>query len=187
MEDQKRIIDKDILGNFALIIGIYAVSSFLLFDLSDIRQRSVCFYLLLGTHILYTVLNNSSSSVFIKTTDYSLPYALSGFLLGIWFCLTDWLLPLEHISKFSGIILIFSSLAAFVAIVDIGEYFQKKINSEFIPPFFVVNIILFKIVMLTFALPFLVNGTWDWTIISFGDLIDIYTSREFMDPPRRLH
>ncbi len=123
-DDKNVIVDKDIIGNLALIAGIYITASFWLFDITDPHQRSACFYLLLLVHVLYTVANNAPSMVFLKTTDYSLPFSCSGILFGFWVCITDWLSPFDQVSKFSGLILIFSAMLAFVALADIGDHFK---------------------------------------------------------------
>jgi hypothetical protein len=185
-DDKNVIVNKDIIGNLALIAGIYITASFWLFDITDPHQRSVCFYFLLLVHILYTMANNAPSTVFLKTTDYSLPFAFSGILFGVWFCITDWLSPFDQVSKFSGVILIFSTMLALVALVDIGDYFKNKKGNEHISVSFLLFIIIIKLIMLIFALPFFINGKWDWTIISFGELIDFYTSPEYIKPAKRL-
>lgn len=173
VNNKKSTLNKTNFLNFALIISIFLLLSFVFFDISKVEQRSFVFMLLFCLNILYGASSSRlKMSRFEKTADYGPAALFCAFSLCWWVALTNYLFIDSAPSRFTAFFLIYALIPTLGLSAEFILYFADK-HPENRPPWFIVRPVQL-VLMITFGaiFYFIVYGDWSFHIGSPFELLN---------------
>jgi len=171
MENINHPIDKKIIGHLFFILAAYLSINFWLLDLNSPEQRFLAFHFLFLISLGYTAANSTVTTMFIRQTNYELPYAVSVFFFGIWLSFVD-LNYSEVPSCFTAIFLLFSTLSAFLFGSYWAHFRKEKRESEEIWDIDLLPAWLVMIACFLWAMYFLIAGSWKWPVVGLLEALE---------------
>jgi hypothetical protein len=160
------------LTNVLLVLTVFVVMDFFIFDYSQLKDYSIVFYIKLAVVGLYS-LGNDKIQVFDHEEHLNLQAAFdfSGALYCLWFAIADFFFLGNQPSLYSSIFVVFSLFGWISFSAKIPFILREKTKSETIytTVLWINKVII--LLMIVLLLLIIINGSWEWKVLSPFTLI----------------